>query len=315
MQIWQLKLRGETINQLPMNKNLLLLLICMFIYSGCDSENNIASIPTSINIQKKADYNTDQPYYQLDFKAAFCRFEVMVNDITVFNMSVAGQTSSLIPINATISRSGKQAIVVKVYPLDGERTLHPSAEFSYNIKIFDALNQLDFKEQLPGEYAIAKVDASKKTPFLTQSAFFVASVPYTIISYQHGVDLKGITNLKDKLQGAYQQLAGIIANKGTQKLQKLIANRERIAGVTMYLSKEETEARIKSLTRDLGAGFKLLPIPSDAVVKISGNGRLASLVKPNGEAAMTLVNTQTQEEMSLEFSFYIPKGKTALEII
>ena len=202
-----------------------------------------------------------------------------------------------------------------MYPLNGEKALHPSAEFSYNIKVFDALNQLEFKEQLPGEYAIAKVDPAKKTPLLTQSAFFVADVPYTIKSYQDGADLKSITNLKDKLQGAYQQLARIIANKEMEKLQKLIANRERVVGVTMYLNKEETEARINGLTRDLGAGFKLLPIPSDAVIKISGNGKLASLVKPNGDAAITLVNTQTEEEMSLEFSFYIPKGKTELEII
>ncbi|WDF55609.1 hypothetical protein [Mucilaginibacter sp. KACC 22063] len=298
-----------------MNKNLLLLLTGLFIYSGCNSENNMASAPTPIIIKKKADYNTNQPYYQLDFKAAFCRFEVAVNDVTVFNMSIAGQTSSFIPINAAISQSGKQAIVVKVYPLNGEKALHRSAEFSYNIKVFDALKQLEFKEQLSGEYAIPKIDPAKKIPFLTQSAFFVANVPYNIISYQDGADLRRITNLKDKLQGAYQQLARIIANKEMGKLQKLIANREHVVGVTMYLNKEETEARIKGLTRDLGAGFKLLPIPSDAIIKISGNGKLASLVKPNGDAAITLINTQTEEEMNLEFSFYIPKGKTELEII
>jgi hypothetical protein len=50
-------------------------------------------------------------------------------------------------------------------------------------------------------------------------------------------------------------------------------------------------------------------------VKIFGNGKLATLVKPNGETALTFVNTKKGEEMGLDFSFYIPQGKTELEII
>ena len=75
------------------------------------------------------------------------------------------------------------------------------------------------------------------------------------------------------------------------------------------------EDRIKGLTQDLKSGFKLVPIPADAVVKIFGNGKLATLVKPNGDSAFTLVNSQKGEEMSLDFSFYIPQGKSELEIL
>lgn len=298
-----------------MKLKILLLSVSIFACSACNSQNNLSLTPTPISIQKQASYATVQPYYQLDFTATFCTFEIRVNDILLFTLNIDGQTSTMIPINAGILQSGKQQVTIKVLPLEGKQILNQSAEFKYNIKVYDAINNLNFKEQLPGEFAVAKVDPSKKQPYLTQTASFNAQVPYTVKSYQDGTDLKSISDLKDKLRGAYQQLADIIAKGDIAQLQKLIANRENVSGVTMYLSKEELADRITGLTRDFKSGFKLVPIPANATVKIFGNGKLATLVKPNGDSALTLVNTKKGEEMALDFSFYIPKGKTELEII
>jgi hypothetical protein len=298
-----------------MKLNTLLLSACLITCSGCNPQNNIALNLTPIGIQKKANYASVKPSYQLDFTAAFCRLEIRVNDVILFNMNIEGQTSTDLPINAGISESGKQTITANIYPLEGKQVLHPSAEFKYSIKVLDAANNLELKEQLPGEYAVAKVNPAKKQTFLSQTASFNAEVPYTIKSYQTGTDLNSVSNLKDKLQGAYHQLADIITKGEVVQLQELTANRENVVGVTMYLSKEEMADRIKGFTQNLKSGFELVPIPADAIVKIFGNGKLATLVKPNGDSALMLVNGKKGEEMSFDFSFYIPQGKRELEIL
>jgi hypothetical protein len=298
-----------------MKLNILLVFAYLFICSACNSQNTIALNPTPISIQKKPSYATSQPYYELDFTAVYCKFEISVNDMILFNLNVNGRTSTYIPINAGILQSGKQKVTVKMYPLDGKQVLNPNAEFKYNIKIFDAVNNLKFKEQLPGEYAVAKVNPAKKQPYLTKAVYFNADVPYTIKSYQEGTDLNSVGNLKDKLNDAFLQLANIITKGNMVQLQKLIANREKVSGVTMYLGEDEMEERLTGLTNDLKSGFKLVPIPANAIVKIFGNGKLATLVKPNGDSALTLINSKKGEEMTLDFAFYIPQGKLDLEIL
>ncbi|WP_293305448.1 hypothetical protein [Pedobacter sp. UBA5917] len=297
-------------------KNIFLLLLSAMLLSNiANAQNPISLNPAPIKIDKKADYTTVQPYYQIDFSAAMCMFEVRVNDIPVFTLDLPAQTSSTIPINQAIFQSGKQQITVKVLPLSGQKVLNPNAAFKYSIKVYDAAKNLDFKEQLPGEYAVGKVDPAKKQTSLSQTATFNAEVPYTVNAFQTGTDLKSVVGLNDKLRLAYQKLADLIAKGDLEQLKKLIANREEVAAVTMYLSKEESDGRMKSMLGDLKTGFKMLPIPANAQVKLSGNGKVASLVTPTGGSVIKLRNEKAQEEMELEFTFYIPQGKTELEII
>ncbi|WP_316847227.1 hypothetical protein [Pedobacter psychrodurus] len=300
-------------------KNISLLLLSVIFLSlfslSCYAQNPISLNPVPIKIEKKADYAKVQPYYQLDFSAALCLFEVRVNDVLVFTLNLEGQASSMIPINSAILQSGKQEISIKVLPLAGQKVLNPNAQFKYNIKVFDAAKDLNFKEQLPGEYAIVKVDPAKKQTSLSQTTSFNAEVPYTINAYQTGTDLKAVSGLKEKLTAAYQKLGELIAKGDLEQLKKLIANRESVAAVTMYLSKEESDDRMKGMLSDLKTGFKLMPIPANAMVKVFGNNKIAALVTPQGGSVIRLKNEKEQEEMELEFTFYIPTGKTELEII
>jgi hypothetical protein len=298
-----------------MKKISLLLLSAIFLSLGCDAQNPISLNPAPIKVEKKADYATVQPYYQIDFSAALCIFEVRVNDVLVFTLDLPGQASSTIPINSAILQSGKQQISIKMLPMSGQKILNPNATFQYSIKVYDAAKDLDFKEQLPGEYAVEKVNPAKKQASLSQTATFNAEVPYNISAYQNGTDLKSVSGLNDKLRQAYQKLSELIAKGDLEQLKKLIANREQVAAVTMYLSKEETDGRMKSMLGDLKSGFKMLPIPPNAQVKIFGNGKIASMVTPQGGSVIKLRNEKAQEEMELEFTFYIPQGKTELEII
>lgn len=39
------------------------------------------------------------------------------------------------------------------------------------------------------------------------------------------------------------------------------------------------------------------------------------LKKPNGESALYLKNAKTEEELMIDITFYVPKGKSAFEVI
>lgn len=293
----------------------LLLLPCLFLYLGCQSQPPVSLSSSPLKIEKTATYTTVQPYYQVDFSAVYCLFEIRVNDVLVFTFNVDGQTSTMVPINSAILQSGKQQIEVRVLPLAGQKILHPAAAFDYNIKVFDAAKDLYFKEQLPGKFAIAKVDPAKKQTVLTHKTEFNAEVPYAITAYQNATDLTKVNGLQDKLQIAYKQLADLIAKGDKEQLKKLIANREKLSATTMYLSNEESDDRIEGLISELKSDFKLTPFPANMVMKVFGNGKMANLTRPDGEPALLLKNEKAQEQFGLEFTFYIPQGKTDPEII
>jgi hypothetical protein len=255
-----------------------------------------------------------QPYYQLDFSASACLFQVRVNDIIVFTLNVKGQAATMIPINTAILQSGKQQISIRILPLEGHQFVDVKAEFKYDIKVFDVTNGFQFTEQLPG-YQFPPVDTSKPHLSLVNDGYFNATVPYVLQAHQQGADLTSIPDLNYRLKAAYQLLANIIDNGNYEQFRNLMANRENNVATSMYLSKQESDGRINGLIIDFEAGFKVEPIAANAEVQIYGQNKIASLKKPNGESALVLLNKKTGEELMIDLSFYLPAGKKELEVI
>lgn len=83
----------------------------------------------------------------------------------------------------------------------------------------------------------------------------------------------------------------------------------------MYLSKEESEGRINELIHDFNSGFKVRPISKENLMVLYANNKVAVLKKLNGESALYLENEETQEELMLDISFYIPEGESDFEVI
>lgn len=85
--------------------------------------------------------------------------------------------------------------------------------------------------------------------------------------------------------------------------------------ISMYVSTSESSRRRKQLINDFEAGFEIMPLPDDAKIAFYGNGKVAMFKKANGESALYLVNTETEEEIMLDAAFYVPEGKTDFELI
>lgn len=255
-----------------------------------------------------------KPYYMLDFSASACMFEIRVNDYPVINMNIEGQVSTILPINYAILESGKLNISHIILPLLGETSIHPKAELKYDIKLFDVSNDFVFQKQF-GEYKSDPVDESTKLPVITSAKQFTAEVPYKLAAWQEGIEIKEAKEIKEKLLLAYQQISNLINLGKYEDFEQKILNREINMTTSMYLSKTESESRINELIEDFKTGFKVMPIDKNAIFKVYGFGKVFMLKKINGESALYLFNKKTNEELTLDISFYIPKGKTEFEII
>ena len=256
-----------------------------------------------------------QPYYTIDFSVAACNFEILVNDIPVITMETEGQISTNIPVNYAIYKSGEQFITSTIKPLSGQESLHPDASLRFNVRLYDVANK-EFKHIKDfEETATKKVEESQKIPVLTTSIEFLAEISYSLTKWTDGENLEDVDNFKEKLIKAYNKLADLLKEEKYNEFAEKIKVREKNMATSMYLSNSESAARINSLIEDAKNGFKVMPFPQDTVLRFYGYGKLATFKKLNGESAFYLYNEETKEELMIDQMFYLPKGKTELEII
>ena len=152
-------------------------------------------------------------------------------------------------------------------------------------------------------------------PYAEKIDTFRGEVPYSLEGWKNGVDLKDEDDIDYRLRKAYKRIAAMIENKQYDQFLSSIANREEIMSTSMYLDDQKARGRMKRLVKDFENGFTPMPLPDNAIVRLHGNGKVAALKKLNGEPALSLYNTETEEEMMIELGFYIPAGKTEFEVI
>lgn len=257
-----------------------------------------------------------QPFYVIDFSSASCRFEIRVNDIPVIDMNMDGQVASQTPINYAILESGIQKVSAYIFPLQDQYELLEGASLSFKINLFDVENGFDFQKEIIDVGEIALHKKAVKTPVsVAVTDSFQATVPYKLDGWKNGRDLTKIKYTNEKLREAYTRIAYMIKNKDYQALENSMMIREQRMATSLYLSENESSARLKSLIDDFESGFIVKPIPSDAIVHLYGNSRIGVLKKLNGESALFLENPETEEELMLDLAFYIPNDTTEFEII
>jgi len=132
-------------------------------------------------------------------------------------------------------------------------------------------------------------------------------VPYTVHNW---ADLGKIDekNLKDRVFGKYNEIVQAGKKGDYNKLFAAIELTESRNALTLYLSKEEVDARVDAIKADIKAGFKMMELEQTCSLEIAANGRLCRLVRPDGNSAMALENEETQEELIIDLWLYQNKN-------
>lgn len=252
-----------------------------------------------------------QAYYQLDFSALLCKFEVKVNDIEILTMNVDGQTSTDIPINAAIFGSGLQKIEVKGFPLDGTKSINPAAYIRY--KVIE-------QEVGTGKFLFVKDFENYQTsavkegmPFIYHTSNFSAAVPYELDAWKNLRNLKDLkTAIKPALIKVYQKIIQKAKDGDYKALVDVIKVVESRNAKTMYLNEHDTYQRIKSILDDIADGFEIMDLAEGKTLTYAANGRLVRFIRPDGNSAFVLKNNKTNQELVLDFWFCLPDGSQEL---
>ncbi|OWP74432.1 hypothetical protein [Flavobacterium oreochromis] len=255
-----------------------------------------------------------QPYYMIDFNACACMFEIRVNDYPVISLNVEGQVSSNIPINFAILESGKQNVSCIIVPFLGQNRLLEESKLEFTINLYDVTNEFSFVRMIEN-YKSEVVDSNKIIPIIKDHSEFIAEVPYELKAWQNGIKLSNNDEILKKLKNKYNELVTLINTEKYDAFLNQIKPRENNMAKSMYLSEYETKSRISELITDFKNGFKVTKLDPNSIIQFYAYGKVAVFKKINGEPAFSLINEDTQEELMLDFTFYIPEGKTEFEII
>lgn len=261
----------------------------------------------SPNIMKK------EPYYVLDFSAYACLFEVRVNDMPVLSMELEGQTATEYPINTEIFKSGKQELTVKVLPLSGNTVLDKNAGFKGRIIEYEVSNGFKYVSQCCK--FLMEVKPDQLLPVLIHADVFTANVPYELESFENSKNLTKVKDLRKKVISAAEQILQIVRNKKYDKFRSIIAKREARNGISMYLTKDELQARTEGFIEKFKNGYVPDSIPKGAVLIYCAHNRAVMLKYPDGDPAIHFYNKEKDSTSFLEVMFHMPKGSDKLEII
>ena len=59
----------------------------------------------------------NEPTYYISMYSNKCSFQVLINDMPIWNFfDQGGMSGTMLPVNTVISKSGQQTVTIKVYP-------------------------------------------------------------------------------------------------------------------------------------------------------------------------------------------------------
>ncbi|MCW3161097.1 hypothetical protein [Chryseobacterium oryctis] len=278
-----------------------------------------------------------------------CNYEVLINDFPVdrYFGEGNGAASGSAPINRAILKSGLQTWKIRIYPIhdikeiNGKVTMLPRNTIQEGARVEIAIEGIQFKENGDIEKRFGKVvdfkaplkkdDKTGKNifaeagkPYIEYSGTFQADVPYQLAGWEEGEDLYKLdkSTLEKQLLNKYKEYSNWIQNRNLEKIAKSNLNSEKEESQALFYDKQTNQSIINNnYINGWGAeGLKVYPL-ENYKIKFFGNGKLATLERSDYVGDPILAgeyvnkNNKNEEMKVFYLYFYIPKGKTELEVI
>ncbi|MNK06021.1 hypothetical protein D3C87_239110 [compost metagenome] len=342
----------NSLHHMDIIKNAILVFLLIFSVSSCSDSNKqnkseidettpkLTSTDYVETLLKSAKHSPQEPFYYLFVSHEACYFQILVNDLPVYNYFNLGQVVTPIDIYSAINRSGKQTITYKLYPQtesqqgEGAKTLLDWTNIK--IEVFQRNKADTGKNTFANEKPVVKhsslTEADGKTfigkdkDYYECSFTFDANVPYENKGWESSTDLSKLDQkeLLTKTENAYKQVWQMKDNKKVDDFFALVFNKEKENAQCEYSIKNDLQESLKNYMEPLSAkGYKMQPLENYKLV-LYGGGRLVRLEQTSldkrlrGESA--LWSKYKDEDGNVIASFislylHIPKGKTNFEVI
>lgn len=276
-------------------------------------------------------YNT-HPQYRLEQYSSNCRWEIRLNDMPLLLGEMSHTKNGSISnnsfwLNPYILHSGKQIITIKIYPVEGQKTLGEFATFRligldfYPDKAKDKTN---YQRLLSWELPDKDI---KDLPFLVIKKEFEAVVPYKNVGWEKSKDLTEIKDLDKMVIEKMKDLEEISKEQNGIAHLNLAKKSLQEKYTCSYSNSKEIETDCNKLISNFNAdmndieAIEWVPYTNYELV-LYGNGRVVSLRRRGdvfnfyGPAFKgKWKDDKSYTEQCLDIFFHIPEGSDELEII
>lgn len=295
----------------------LVLIMSLKFYSQTN-KSNMELIKKEISDNKKV-YKV-KPYYTVKLQIQACNFELLLNDIPVFSYSVKGGMTNEIPLNSYILKSGAQNLKIKLTPINNQSNLSKQVDVSLDFGFSNVVGENGLGEYIQlGKYDLTQEIKDSEFPFIEMKIPFYAEVPW---DYSYILDnAQDFSKTKINLDPFVQKFYKLLDEKKSQEYSILLKNKIKRQSDVKYLSQKEIDDVLKEL--DLSRIKKLHPL-EDYELRMYGNGKLVRFISKNSDengnkylfkfAVQPLMPGGKDGESALNYLFYLPNGKTELEV-
>ena len=204
----------------------------------------IGNVPKE-NVDSYVYKNESRPVYYAKYGNRGCLFELRINDILITEMTKStniGET--LITINPTIFKSGRQTVEIHLSPIKGEDVISNAKPFCLEIGYYDFAEEVDESGEATWHtvYTFPEIEIPEKgLPYIDMKGEFEANVPYQYTYWDDCVDLRTIPDIEQKIVKEYEYVRKLIAQKDLEQLKKYFMPSYREFAITIYQTKEDID--------------------------------------------------------------------------
>lgn len=256
-----------------------------------------------------------KPYYEL-YPNLNCSGIVLVNDVPVFNFlgkdSKDGILDGSVPINHIVLQSGKYKVVGKLLPRFGQKTLteNDGMNISFNLSDIDNWKETkhSFLPELSSPEASFDKDNKITSPIKGLPYFEIATeieieLPFVLDGWQNSINLSELkqSDIKQKVIEFYIQVHAILKEHNAGKFLELSKEKEDLQTKAFYFNAIRKQEIRNSIINLFNKNLEVLPLNEDELkLEFYGYGKLVSLTRLNGSAALQFKRNTSESERNIE---------------
>lgn len=279
-----------------MRKLIISSLLLLSILTGCQQAQSSGSTIEShykmdqkmLHIYKQVNKLDQHPLYEVEFSQDACGYEILINGVPLHRYLFFGSTDKQrLPINDYILTSGKQEIVIRLFPPQlSDQSWSPTLvdASKFKIKVFHHTPDCptdNFKHVF--EFDTSNKPGTEKFLASGQKVYeykgsFDAEVPYQLTGWSNSKDLS--TEDQDKLLKeavlAYNNFRNILIKKDVNTYAALMYDKEvELAKAFYWDTPEDSKERWNEISATVGEKREILPLKDFKMVLYAGGKVLA----------------------------------------
>lgn len=315
-----------------MKKNIILAILCIAISSCGQKKNEKKDIMDQNNVLKVTEIYknvkkyVDNPSYTLHINStAGCTFELLVNDLPVYEFYDSGNCTGSIPINENLVKSGIQKLKIRITPpvnenFDMAKEIDlAKIVFKININYGDygKVKVKDFKNALNYEFK----NSDQKLPYYEINLDFNAEVPYQndINAWVKSVDLskEDESKLLKEVEDYYKDMIKIYERKDINSLAGVFYLQQKEFAQSYYTDNKQDLEKVVAQWNSYLEDTR--PFVFDQYrLKFFGDNKMVALVKTDkfyfNESALMREDADGNYQ-SYSLFLHRPKQGAKLEVI